>query len=112
MRGDLAHIVKSKIRLVERSLPAGRWIPVMNDFSNANYFPLDYDAVEKEFLMLDVKLEDITDASFLDSRMNINWSRATRVPETCLVDLLETPTQAMLFHTAFLRLHTACQGTG
>jgi len=74
---------------------------VMNDFSNANYFPLDYDAVEKEFLMLDVKLEDITDASFLDSRMNINWSRATRVPETCLVDLLETPTQAMLFHTAF-----------
>ncbi len=73
----------------------------MNDFSNANYFPLDYDAVEKEFLMLDVRLEDITDASFLDSRMNINWSRATRVPENCLVDLLETPTQAMLFHTAF-----------
>jgi len=73
----------------------------MNDFADAHYFPLDFDPAQNEFLMLDVKLEDITKPSFLDSRMKINWDLAKRVPEREFEDLSETSTQAFLFHTAF-----------
>ncbi|MGH8105433.1 MAG: hypothetical protein ACREO1_11645 [Arenimonas sp.] len=73
----------------------------MTDISNPNYFPVDFDVAGKEFLMLDLTLEEITQSPFLYSIAGADQSLARRVPEQAFVGLAQPANQAFLFHTAF-----------
>ncbi len=76
--------------------------PIAVDVADPGAHPYDYDIERDEWLFLEVTLEQIGSAPFLDTRMGVSPADATRVPDAALALPADAATPgAYLFHTAF-----------
>lgn len=71
------------------------------DLSDPRWFPVEYLADQDLFQLLEVELDTLGDAAFLDQRLQVAWDAALPVPATELGGMEIATPPSFLFHTAF-----------
>lgn len=74
---------------------------VDQDLGDARWFPVDLDVVRGCFHMLRLEETQIEEATFLDSRLPIDWTQTTLVPADVVPEFESEPSTAWLWHTSF-----------